>query len=78
MHTQGEIDVLVGYMPHIVRSGGVSAWERKFAASIIARTRKGAFRPSAKQLAHMRRIVRGFQERTLREDDVVEGAGVQQ
>ena len=68
----GEIAVLVGYMPIIVRDGGISDWERKFCASITARHRRGPFTPSARQIDVMRRIVREFQHRRMRDDPLVE------
>lgn len=71
---QGEIDRLLGYMPIIVRAAGVSEWERKFCASIIARSRKGAFRPSARQADVMARLVDDFQERTMRDEADDDGA----
>jgi hypothetical protein len=62
-----EADRLVGYMPIVVRSGGISKDDRKFAASVIARDRKGSFVPSAKQEAWMRRLVDRLQAHTLGE-----------
>ena len=67
----GEISVLLGYMPIVVRDGGISDWERKFCASIIAQNRRGPFRPSVRQIDAMRRIVHDFQRRTLRGDDAL-------
>lgn len=61
-----EAATLLSYMPIIVRDGEITDWERKFCASMIARNRTGAFRPSPGQLVHLRRIVRAFQDRTMR------------
>lgn len=68
--------LLLHYMPIIVRSGTVTEWERQFAASIIARSRKGAFRPSEKQTAIMRRIVDEFRAEMLVAEDKDEGHGI--
>lgn len=74
MTTAAEIDRLLHYMPILVRDGGVSDWERKFCASMVAAQRRKGFRVSAKQIAVMARIVSSFQKRTLRDDhgDVVD------
>jgi hypothetical protein len=66
-----KIDRLLHWMPIVVRAEGLSAWERVFCASIVARSRAGPWRPSARQIAVMRRIVSTFQARTLRADPVV-------
>lgn len=64
--TTAEVDRLVHYMPILVRDGGVSEWERKFAATIIRRSRgKNGFTPTAKQIAVMSRMVKAFQEREM-------------
>lgn len=65
---------LLHYMPIIVRSSGITEWERSFCASIIARSRRSAFTPSDRQRRTMRGIVRAFKERALRDDDVTEAA----
>lgn len=65
MTATAEVDRLLGYMPILVRDGGVSDWERKFCASIISRSRRSAFRPSEKQIAVMDRMVSEFQRRTM-------------
>ena len=65
-----EADRLIGYMPIVIRASGLAPWERKFCATIISRTRRGAFTPSPKQLAVMARIVDGFLSRAM--DEVTE------
>ena len=68
-----EVQRLLGYMPVIVRSPGISEWERTFCASIIRQGSQRAFWPSDGQARVMTRIVGDFQERTMRVDgDVVE------
>lgn len=52
-----EADQLIGWMPVCVRAPGLSEWERKLCASIIAHSRRRAFVPSEKQVGAMRRIV---------------------
>ena len=59
------------YAPIIVRSSVPTEWERKFCASIIAQERKG--QPlSVKQEIVLGRIVRKFQDATMRDDGVTE------
>ena len=65
--TQGQIDLLLGYMPIIVRASGISEWERTFCASIISRSRTARFRPTERQINTMRVIVQRFQDR-MRDD----------
>lgn len=62
-----EADRLMHWMPIIVRASGISDWERKFCASMIARSRARVFTPSHKQIAVMERIVSEFQARELSE-----------
>lgn len=63
-----EADALCCYLPALVRDGGVTERERKFVASLIHQRRRWPGRAiSAGQVAWLRRIVRGFQERTMRE-----------
>lgn len=69
--TPGEIDLLLTYMPIIICAPDQTDWTRKFCASVISRTKRGAFRPSEKQVGVMRRMVADFQK-SLRDDDVVE------
>ena len=59
---------LLHYMPIIVRSAGISDWERKFCASMIGRARRTAFEPTEKQVATMQRIVTAFQAEVMRDD----------
>lgn len=74
--TTAEADRLVHYMPILVRDGGVSEWERKFAATIINRSRnKNGFTPTAKQIAVMDRMVTEFQRRSMTDDVLDEGDG---
>jgi hypothetical protein len=58
------------YARIIIRSSVPTDWERKFLASIIAAERRGAAL-SAKQADTLNRIVRKFQDATMR-DEVVE------
>ncbi len=58
--TDGETAVLVHYLPHVVRSAGLSDWERKFCASLIARSKRGGWTPTAKQVRVLRRLVDNF------------------
>lgn len=62
-------DRLLHWMPIIVRSEGISDWERKFCASVIARSRsgKGPWEPSERQLGVMRRLVDRFVREALSE-----------
>lgn len=71
MTTHGEVDRLLIYMPIITRAGGINEWERKFCISIAGRMKRGAFVPTEKQIATMKRIVGDFQDQTMG-DDVVE------
>lgn len=64
-------DAPTQYLPILVRDGGVTEWERGFVASLIRQTRAGR-RISEKQAATLRGIVERFQERTMRDDGVVE------
>ena len=52
-----EQDRLVGYMPIVVRMGGISQGERKFAASIIAQDKRRALVPSSAQMRRMEQLV---------------------
>jgi hypothetical protein len=63
-----EVDRLLHWMPIVVTAADLGEWERKFCASAIARSRRGPWRPSAKQLCVMQRLVREFQERTMRRE----------
>lgn len=56
------------YLPVLVRDGGVTDWERKFCASLIAQQRRGRA-ISERQEATLQRIVKAFQARVM-----VEGA----
>jgi hypothetical protein len=55
-----------------VRASGITTWERKFMASLIARNRSGRFVPSRGQLVQLRRVVGEFKERTMRDEPVIE------
>jgi hypothetical protein len=70
--TADEIAALLVWPPIIVQASGITEWERKFCASIIARNRSGAFRPSPAQVAVLRRIVGAFRARMLKDERVVE------
>lgn len=67
-----EADVLINYMPIVVRSGSVNDWERKFCASIIHKSRSARFVATQKQIATMQRIVRKFQDENMRDPEVLE------
>lgn len=59
------------YAPIIVRSSVPTDWERSFCASVIAQERKG--QPlSRKQEIVLSRIVRKFQDATMRDEGVTE------
>lgn len=58
---QSEADRLSHYLGLIVRSSGVTDWERKFCATAIAQARRsGIWRPSPKQVAIATRLVDRF------------------
>jgi hypothetical protein len=59
------------YAPIIVRSSVPTDWERKFCASVIAQERKGRALTD-KQEQVLSRIVRKFQDATMRDDEVTE------
>lgn len=61
-----EVDHLVHYMGIVVRAPDLTAWERKFCASIVAASRRAGWAPSGKQVGTMRRIVRDFQDSSFR------------
>lgn len=63
MVAQNEVSQLLHWMPIIVKAPDVPDWDRKFCASITGRMRRGAFAPSPKQLAVMRKIVDRFGQR---------------
>lgn len=73
MTTTSEIERLLHYMQIIVRSDGISDWERKFCASMVAAQRRRGFLASSKQIACMSRIVKEFQNRELRDDVIEDG-----
>lgn len=62
---------LAHYASIIVRSSVPTEWERKFCASIIAQERKGKAMTERQQKV-MGRIVRKFQDATMRDDGVTE------
>ncbi len=65
---QDAAEALCAYLPALVCDGGVSDWERRFCASLIARRRRFPGRPlSPRQVAALRRIVGSFQDRVMRE-----------
>lgn len=59
------------YAPIIVCSSVPTDWERSFCASVIAQERKGRAL-TAKQEIIMGRIVRKFQDATMRDEGVTE------
>jgi hypothetical protein len=64
----GEIVVLIGYLPFLVRDGGISDWERRFCVSLLRAHRRGEFRPSVRQIDVLRGLVRDFRARSMREE----------
>lgn len=66
------MDAPTQYLPILVRDGGVTDWERKFCASLIAQQRRGRAL-TLKQSESLTRIVSKFQARALRDDeDIIE------
>ena len=62
------------YLPIIVRTG-ISDWERKFCISILARQKRGVFRPTPGQAKVIVRLVDDFKARSMRDDaPLIEGA----
>ncbi len=61
---------LIHYAPIIVRSSVPTDWERKFLASIIAKTRKGKVL-TERQGEVLGKIVDKFKAATMRQDDEV-------
>lgn len=60
------------YLPILVRADGITEWERKFCASLIAQQRRGAVF-SAKQSETLDRIAESFKRRTMGpEGEVIE------
>jgi hypothetical protein len=62
-----EIGHLLHWMPIVLRGAGVSEAQRRFCAGIVARSRRGGWRPSGREIAAMRRIVGDFRARALRD-----------
>jgi hypothetical protein len=62
-----EADMLIGWLPICVRAPGLSEFERGFCISICGRIKRGAFIPSEKQIAIMRRIVARVREEAMGE-----------
>jgi hypothetical protein len=62
-----EADMLIGWLRIAVRATGLSEFERGFCISILGREKRGAFTPSEKQLAIMRRIVARVREEAMGE-----------
>lgn len=60
-----EIGRLLHWMPIILRSFGVTDWERTFCASMVAKSKAGRFAPSQKQAEAMRKIVDAYVRSTL-------------
>jgi hypothetical protein len=63
-----EAALLAHYMPLVVKAPSTAPEDRKFAASIIAQTRKGRA-PSDRQVWRMRRMVERFKDRELRGEE---------
>ena len=68
MTSSAEADRLLHWMPMVIRAPGLSPEERKFCASMIARNRRGGFRPSQKQCAWMGKLVAAFQAEAFSQD----------
>lgn len=66
MQRSGEDEALIGWLSILVHAPGLTDWERKFCASLIARERKSPVRLSQKQRVILSRIVREFKEQELR------------
>jgi hypothetical protein len=60
-----EIGRLLHWMPIILRAYGVTEWERKFCASMVAKAKAGRFVPTQKQAEAMRQIVDAYVRSTL-------------
>lgn len=63
--TEGEVDNLLHFVPHAMRSGCVTQWERKFLISIAGRMRRGSFRPTSKQVRTLAPIIAKFKKQSL-------------
>ena len=68
-----ETDLLIHYMPIIVRAAGLSDWEREFCIVACGKIKRGAWRPSEKQIVVMRRMHAKFLEMTRDDAPVIEG-----
>lgn len=73
MTTQGETDLLIHYMPLIVRAPGLSDWERQFCITACGFIKRGAWQPSAKQIGVMRRLHAKFLDMTRDDGPLIEG-----
>lgn len=67
-----ETAILVDWLRVAVRSSNVTEWERRFCASVIARSRRGGFEPTLGQLSVMRQIAEAQREAAFGEE-VVDG-----
>jgi hypothetical protein len=71
--SQGEIDLLIHYMPQIVRAPGLSDWERQFCVSACGKIKRGAWQPSDKQISVMRRLHAKFTDMMRDDAPMIEG-----
>jgi len=71
--TPGETDLLIHYMPIIVRAPGLTDWERQFCISACGKIKRGTFKPSEKQIGVMRRLHGKFLDMTRDDAPVIEG-----
>lgn len=63
--SEAEIDRLLHWMPIILRSFGITEWERTFCASMVAKSKRKRFQPSEKEAAAMRKVVDAYVRSTL-------------
>lgn len=68
----GEVQLLLHYMPIVIRAPGLSDWDRQFCASILGQKRKGFSRWSDKQIATMRRLVDRFRAMAMTDEPLIE------
>ena len=67
----GEVARVLGWMPQVIRSAGLTDWERQFCASMIVRHRRSpAFTPTDKQVGIMAKLVLQVQKAAFSEDTI--------
>ena len=68
---QRNIDELLWCLPTVI--GSVNAWEQSFCKSILRQSRRKGWKPSAKQLHTMHRLVdREFDSSSFEEIDLID------